>query len=705
MILGVDVGGTFTDLVLLDGAGRIRIHKLLTSAHDPSEAIVQGIAAIGAGPDTAVVHGATVATNALLERRGARTALITTAGFRDVLEIGRQTRPDLYALHPTRPSPLVPEGWRFEVSERVDCHGTVIVPLDMSAVDAAIGQMLADGIESAAVCFLFSFLYPDHERQVGARIAEMGGTRAPFVSLSCEVLPEYREYERTSTTAINAYVAPLMDRYLGKLEQELGGRRLRIMQSNGGTISAGAARKLAARTALSGPAGGVAGAFELARLAGLEQVITFDMGGTSTDVSLCPGRIQETAEGSVADLPLRLPIIDIHTVGAGGGSIAHLDAGGALRVGPHSAGADPGPVCYGRGDQITVTDANLILGRLDAGHSLGGQVALDLPRTQARMQGLARRLSLPLEAAAWGVIRVANSNMERAIRTISVERGHDPRRFTLVAFGGAGPLHACELAATLHIPRVLIPPHPGVLSALGMILADVVKDYSQTVMLAAGAGNGGQADQIAPVLQGLAERARADLLAEGLAEEEIVLQPALDMRYVGQSYELTIPVAGQDLRGFPHTFDVLSEFHAAHRQRFSYASESEPVEIVNVRLKAIGRTGKPRFSWQPLGGTDPHQAHCGYKSVCFAGPDTPHAARPLLAALYERERLAPGNVVVGPAVLFQLDTTTAIPPDWAATVDGWGNLVVTQQRMMAGDRSGASGPPRLSRSASAVDDR
>ncbi|MBN1137028.1 MAG: hydantoinase/oxoprolinase family protein, partial [Anaerolineae bacterium] len=435
------------------------------------------------------------------------------------------------------------------------------------------------------------------------------------------------------------------------------------------------------------------------RLAGLEQAITFDMGGTSTDVSLCPGRIQETAEGAVAGLPLRLPIIDIHTVGAGGGSIAHLDAGGALRVGPRSAGADPGPVCYGRGEEITVTDANLILGRLDAGHPLGGQVALDLPRTQARMQELARRLSLPLEAAAWGMIRVANSNMERAIRTISVERGYDPRRFTLVAFGGAGPLHACELAAALQIPKVLIPPHPGVLSALGMILADVVKDYSQTVMLAAGDGEG-QAEQVAAALERLADRARADLQAEGLAEEEMMLEPALDMRYVGQSFELTIPVAGSDLRCLalgqdretseqpPKTgavpaqraSEVLAAFHAAHRQRFSYASEGEPVEIVNVRLKATGRTAKPQFTKQPLGGVDPHKAHSGYKPVYFADPNAPHAARPLLAALYERERLAPGNVVVGPAILFQLDTTTAIPPGWAAAVDGWGNLVVDRHQ-------------------------
>ncbi|MGD2205976.1 MAG: hydantoinase/oxoprolinase family protein, partial [Anaerolineae bacterium] len=524
MILGIDVGGTFTDFVLLDDAGRVRIHKLLTSARDQSVAILQGIADLEAGLETTVVHGATVATNALLERRGARTALITTEGFRDVLEIGRQTRPDLYALHPTRPASLVPDKWRFELAERVDKHGAVLTPLTPEAADTVVRQVLAGEIESVAVCFLFSFLNPAHERLVRDRIKALAGNAALQVSLSSDVLPEYREYERTSTTVINAYVAPLMSRYLTNLERGLQGRRLRIMQSNGGIISAEAARTQAARTALSGPAGGVVGAFELARMAGFEQAITFDMGGTSTDVALCPGRVQETTEGSIAGLPLRLPIIDIHTVGAGGGSIARRDAGGALRVGPESAGSDPGPVCYGLIDkdglakarEITVTDANLVLGRLDANHFLGGppaSVTLDLDRARAQMQQLARRLSLPLEAAAWGVIRVANSNMERAIRTISVERGHDPRRFTLVAFGGAGPLHACELAAALRIPRVFIPPHPGVLSALGMILADIVKDYSQTVMLPAEAAD---TEMLERLFLPLYERARADLQDEGL---------------------------------------------------------------------------------------------------------------------------------------------------------------------------------------------
>jgi N-methylhydantoinase A len=688
MILGIDVGGTFTDFCLLDDAGRVRIHKLLTSARDPSVAILQGIAdgseltaGLDVGTEATVVHGATVATNALLERRGACTALVTTEGFGDVLEIGRQTRPDLYALHPTRPAPLVLAERRFEAPERVDKTGAILVPLDPDAADAVVRQLLDAGVESVAVCLLFSFLNPAHERLVRDRIAALGGETAPLVSLSSDVLPEYREYERTSTTVINAYVAPLMSRYLANLEAGLAGRRLRIMQSNGGSLSAEAARTQAARTALSGPAGGVVGAFELARQAGFELAITFDMGGTSTDVALCPGRVQETTEGSIAGLPLRLPILDIHTVGAGGGSLARLDAGGALRVGPESAGSDPGPVCYGRAEaqEITVTDANLVLGRLDADHFLGGRMALDLGRTQARMQALARRLSLPLEAAAWGVIRVANSNMERAIRTISVERGHDPRRFTLAAFGGAGPLHACELAAALRIPRVLIPPHPGVLSALGMVLADVVKDYSQTVMLPAAAVD---TETLACLFAPLTDRARADLHAERLADDEISLLPSLDMRYVGQSFELTIEIGDWSTSNLqPPTSNLQSRFHEAHRRRFSYASEGEPVEIVNLRLKAVGRTAKPQFAEQPLGNLDPKAAHVGYKQVYFADAGSLSAARPVPTALYERARLAAGNMVVGPAVIFQLDTTSVIPPGWSATVDGWGNLVVTGREL------------------------
>jgi N-methylhydantoinase A len=679
MILGVDVGGTFTDFVLLDSEGQVRIHKLLTSTHDPSLACLQGITDLDAGPETTVIHGTTVGTNALLERRGARTALIATNGFGDVLEIGRQTRLELYALHPTRPEPLVPKCWRFELPERVDRHGAVLRALDLDATDAVLNQLISEGIESVAICFLFSFVNPRHEHQVRDRIMVLTDIATPAVSLSSDVLPEYREYERMSTTVINAYVAPLMSQYLSDLEDGLDGRRLRVMQSNGGRISTEVASTLAAQTVLSGPAGGVVGAFQLAKMAGLDQVITFDMGGTSTDVSLCPGHIQETTEGTIAGLPLRLPMIDVHTVGAGGGSIARQDAGGALLVGPQSAGVAPGPVCYGQDDaeQITVTDANLSLGRLHPEHFLGGRMKLDVARTKTRMLELARRLSLPMEAAAWGVIRVANSNIERAIRTISVERGYDPRYFTLVAFGGAGPLHACELAQALWIPRVLVPLHPGVLSALGMVLADTVRDYSHTVMLPAQTVG---TEILNRLFIPLYERALSELQAEGLAADDLTLEPALDMRYVGQSYELTIPFRQQstDLRetvGGRH----IRQFHAAHRHRFSYATEGEPVEIVNLRLKAIGRTDKPRFPHRPAGNLDPSHAKIGYKQVFFGDVDSPAAARPFPAALYERERLTPGNVVVGPAIVHQLDTTTAIPPGWAATVDGWCNLVIERR--------------------------
>jgi N-methylhydantoinase A len=680
MILGIDVGGTFTDFVLLDDAGQVRIHKLLTSARDPSLAILQGIADLGApadGRDDAgqrliVVHGSTVSTNALLERRGAPTALITTEGFRDVLEIGRQNRDDLYALEPTRPAPLVPPERRFEVRERVDHHGAVLIPLDPVHLDRVVEQLLASGAESVAVSLLFSFLNPSHEQQIQERVKALAGEDAPFLSLSSQVLPEFREYERTSTTVINAYVGPLVDRYLANLERGLAGCRLRIMQSNGGIISAQAARDGAARTALSGPAGGAVGALEMARLSGFDLAITFDMGGTSTDVSLCPGQLQYTTEGNIAGLPLRLPIIDIHTVGAGGGSIARVDEGGALRVGPQSAGSDPGPVCYGRGTEITVTDANLCLGRLDAARFLGGRMALDLARAQARLATLAGELGVTSDEAAWGVIRVANSNMERAIRTISVERGYDPRRFTLVAFGGAGPLHACELAESLHIPRVLVPLYPGVLSALGMLCADVIKDYSQTVMLPAEAVAAVTLDGLfAP----LYARAQADLEAEGFSPADISSQPALDMRYVGQSYELTI--GDWELEKAEATF--VEAFHAAHRQRFSYASEDEAVEIVNLRLRAAGRTPRPRFPAQEMGSVDPSAAHVGYKQVHFAADASHQGLRPIYAALYERDELQPGNIVVGPAVIFQLDTTTVIPPDWSGTVDRWRNLVVEKR--------------------------
>jgi N-methylhydantoinase A len=670
-LLGVDVGGTFTDFVLSDEAGHLRIHKRLTTPDDPARAVLEGAAELGLPAAAEVVHGSTIATNALLERRGARTALVATAGFTDVLEIGRQNRPALYALEPQRPPPLVPAALRFGARERVAADGTVLRALDDLAAAEIVEQVAAADVESVAVCLLFAFLRPEHEQRIAAALRARLGPDL-FISLSSEILPEYREYERTSTVVINAYVAPLMARYLERLERGLDGRRLRVMQSNGGVIGAAQAGAEAARTALSGPAGGVAGAYHVARLAGCERAITFDMGGTSTDVCLCDGAIPYTSEGEIGGLPLRLPITDLHTVGAGGGSLARVDAGGALRAGPQSAGALPGPACYGRGgSKTTITDANLVLGRLDAGHFLGGRLRLDAGAAHAALGRLAAALGLRAdEPAAWGAVQVANAAMERAVRHVSVERGIDPRPFTLVAFGGAGPLHACELAANLGITRVLVPRWPGVLSALGMLVADVVRDAVHAVLEPALALDWFELRRrFAPLEARLAESLRAD----GIAPTAIALSHALDMRYAGQSYELTVPVV--------HGADFVTVFHALHGQRYGYAHPDEPVEVVAVRVTASGRTPKPLFEVAPEAGPDPGAARVGRKPVWFedargAAPASAKGARALDTTLYTRERLQPGNLVAGPAVVFQLDATTVIPPGWTARVDGHLNLVV-----------------------------
>ncbi|MBK8987891.1 MAG: hydantoinase/oxoprolinase family protein [Chloroflexi bacterium] len=648
MRLGVDTGGTFTDFVWLAGNGRWRINKQLSTPDDPSAAVLAGVVALGVGQGTAVIHGSTVATNALLERRGARTALITTAGFSDVLAIGRQHRPDLYALVPQKPAPLVPAAWRFGVRERVTAQGDVLLPLDEESVTAVLETIAANNIEAVAVCLLFSFLHPDHEQQIKQRLSAL--PNAIHVSLSSEILPEYREYERTATTVINAYVAPLMGRYLNRLAAKLAPRHLSVMQSSGGIISAAAAGEQAARTALSGPAGGVVGARFVGDQAGFNHIITFDMGGTSTDVALCPGRLPTTSEGEIADMPLRLPIIDIHTVGAGGGSLAAIDAGGALHVGPQSAGAEPGPVCYGRAtsgvrdhlhERVTVTDANLVLGRLDAVHFLGGVMRLDEAVARAALRALAQVMGAASpEEAAWGVIQVANANMERAIRRISVERGHDPRRFTLVAFGGAGPLHACDLAENLQIPRVLIANAPGVLSALGMLAAAPTRDYSQTVMARPGDWGVGVGEWLAAQFAPLAERALAEMMAEGfdkptpVGPTAVTLQRSLDMRYVGQSHELTVvwPEAAADPAAL---------FHAVHEARYGYRQAGAAVEIVTIRLTAVAAISPPQLPTTPPGDPDPTAAHWG-KDGLVRWPTTANS-------LYDQDKLRSGpNSAVRP---------------------------------------------------------
>jgi len=658
LFVGVDTGGTFTDLVLLQ-EGEIRVHKVLSTPDDPSQAILQGLSDLGVRESlSTLVHGSTVATNAVLEHKGVRTGLITTAGFRDVLEIGRQTRPKLYDLKVQKEPPLVPRSLRLEVVERLNERGEVMTPLDEASLKSAIEHMQKENVEAIAICLLFSFTNPDHEREV----ADAARSSGFYVSASYEVVPEFREYERTSTVVLNAYIGPLVERYLAKLEEVLPRNiPFRIMQSNGGSISSATARREAARTLLSGPAAGVVGAAFVAEASGFKHAITLDMGGTSTDVALIDGTITEATDGKIGGYPTKLPMIDIHTVGAGGGSIAWFDVGGALRVGPKSAGADPGPAAYGRGGtEPTVTDANVVLGRLIPTAFLGGTMSLDTNQARQAVESIAGRLGTTPEEAAWGIIRIVNANMEAAIRVISVERGYDPRHFILAAFGGAGPLHACELATALQIPRVFIPKAPGVLSALGMLAADIIKDYVRTIMV----HSQGAHETVEKAFSELEEQGRAELAQEGFSSEQVTVEPSLDLRYVGQSYELTVPFEGDVERAVTH-------FHAAHEKRFGYNDPRERVQVVNVRLKARGTAMRPVL--------ERHEENKGAtatptetRSAVFAGPDgaTSHDT-----AVYEREKLMPGVTIKGPAIVTQYDTTTVLPPEWRAQIDAIGNLI------------------------------
>jgi N-methylhydantoinase A len=663
VLVGVDTGGTFTDFVVQDGT-QLRVHKVLSTPDDPARAILQGLDELGVTAAEALIHGSTVATNAVLEQKGARTALITTAGFRDVLEIARQTRPSLYDLRIERDPPLVPRERRLEVIERLDERGNVLTALDDESVAKAVDAAKSAGVDSVAICLLFSFANPEHERYVTKQVRAAGLS----ASASHEVLPEFREYERTSTVVLNAYVAPLMDRYLGNLEQALPeGTPFRIMQSNGGSISAAVARSEAARTLLSGPAAGAVGVSYVAEASGFNQTISFDMGGTSSDVALIDGNVTETTDGRVGGHPSRLPMIDIHTVGAGGGSIAWFDAGGALKVGPYSAGASPGPAAYGNGGtEATVTDANVVLGRLSADDFLGGGMDLDVEAARTVVGNVAAQLGTTPEDAALGIVRVTNANMEAAIRVISVEKGHDPRGFTLVAFGGAGPLHACELANAMRIPRVLVPATPGVLSAYGMLAADLRKDYVQTVMLSPDADTGG----LQPVFEEMMEQGRREILAEGVEPDRIEIEPYLDMRYRGQSYELTVPYSGS-------INDAALEFHAAHQVRFGYSDPDEPVQIVNARVKAFGRAERPEIAYTPFE-TETVVEPDYIREVVFAGQNS---AETRSTGIYDRSNLPAGSRIHGPAIVTQYDTTTVLPPGWSAMVDSTGNVIAEPVEM------------------------
>ena len=657
MRVAIDTGGTFTDCVFL-ADGQLRVLKLFSTPRDPSLAVLDGLKQIGAGQALDVRHGTTVGTNTMLERSGARLAFVTTAGFEDTIAIGRQTRARLYDWFAPIPVCLVPRELRFGVPERVSAEGEILLEPSAAELAALVEKVRASGAESVAISLLFGFANPRTEQRVEAALKSLG---IP-ISASHRILPEFREYERASTTVVNAYLAPRMQRYLQALEESVvaqhKGGRVDVMQSSGGILPARVEAREPVRTVLSGPAGGVVVECSVARWAGFERIIGFDMGGTSTDVFLADaaaGGAHLTRESVVAGVPISVPMLDIHTAGAGGGSIARFDAGGMLRVGPESVGADPGPICFGRGTRPTVTDANLLLGRMDAESFLGGGVRLDRDRAERMMDEQKGSLATVEEFAA-GILRVVESAMAKAIRVISIERGHDPRDFTLFAFGGGGPLHACALARALRIPAVLIPDLPGALSAVGILLADTVRDYSRTVML-----RGDAMERIGGFFAELEERGRAEFAAEGL---EGAVQRSVDVRYARQGYDLNVDWDGQS----PHA--ALDAFHQLHLRRYGFCDVARPVEIVNLRLRMVAK-GEPYAPprREPVPGDG--------NAACYAERDVFFDGRLLKSRFYSRDRLVAGDVIRGPAMITEYTAATVLPPGDALRVDSFGNLMIS----------------------------
>ena len=660
--IGVDTGGTFTDFVVLEDS-EVRVFKVPSTPDHPEKAVLEELAQIVEDRDSFLIqHGSTVATNALLERKGAKTLLITNEGFEDLLEIGRQNRPQLYSLSSSRPPPLVAANFRLGIKERTLRDGKSLMALEKRSLAWLRRKVQQLEPEAIAVVLLYSYLNPKSEKQ----IAEALEFAQVPVCLSHQVLPEFREYERTAATVINAYLTTRMSKYLSRLSSHplIQKGKLTIMQSNGGSVPATSEGVEPLRTLLSGPAGGVVGAFELLKEAGYKKIITFDMGGTSTDVCLCENQILTTNEAMIDHQPIPLRIIGIHTVGAGGGSMARIDSGGLLRVGPQSAGADPGPVCYGKGGEMTVTDAHLFLGRMDQGYFLGGDMRLYPEKIGAALEALAQKLSQKTqktwEAAeiAEGILEIVNTQMEGAIHLISLQKGYDTRDFTLVSFGGAGGLHACELARALLMPRVVVPPNPGMLSALGILRSNVVKDTSLTMIL-----HSQEPDLLARLKQGfqpLEESIRRQLSQEGFNEDDLLLEQTLDVRYVGQSYELNLPFSD----------DFGERFHKLHQQFYGYSNPRIPMEIVNLRVRGSGRFPQvpiPRF---PLESEEPPQdAMIQAKQVFLDGG-------PVSTAFYQRERLRPGNRLQGPAIIVEYSSTTFVPGDFKVHIDEWRNLVI-----------------------------
>ena len=710
--VAIDTGGTFTDCVWVEASGRVRMLKVFSTPADPSQAIVEALRKIDHEGELVLLHGTTVGTNTLLECKGARTALVTTAGFEDAIEIGRQARPKLYDFFFDRVEPLVPKDLRFGIEERTANDGEILTTPSPADLKSLASRVAAKQPESIAVSLLFSFANPKNESAVAEALKTLG---VPL-SISHRILPEFREYERTSTVVINAYLQPVMQQYLENLEQSVaagpqrlkpalrrasyrsgeplrhpksspavvtGAARIFVMQSSGGITAFAAAAREPVRTVLSGPAGGVVGAAASARASGFPRIISFDMGGTSTDVSLIEGAITTASHAEVAGLPVGVPMLDIHTVGAGGGSLARFDAAGVLRVGPESAGADPGPICYGRGTQPTVTDANLLLGRLQPTRFLGGDFTLDLDRTRRITREWLQQQGSPLtlEKFAAGVVRVVNATMEKAIRVVSIERGRDPRDFALVAFGGAGGLHACALADALSIPQVIVPALPGALSALGILVSDVVKDYSRTVLLRV-SGKVPQA-RLAQEFAALKKQATQDFHEEAW-KGRVHYQRGVDIRYRGQGYELNLPFSR----------NLLADFQQEHQRRYGYAHATREVELVTLRLRAIvkspkleaadvgnaadagtahvGTAAPSTSSGQALGG--PSRAKLGSLSMLKA--PVLFDGKKLATAVYSRDTLQPGKTYSGPAIVTEYSATTVIPPGKRFRIDSGRNLMI-----------------------------
>lgn len=646
LLVGIDTGGTFTDLVAIVG-GEIQVHKVLSTPHDPAAAVIAGLKTMLQDVAPAgVTYSSTVATNALLEKKGARVALFVDAGFEDLIEIGRQNRTNLYALAPTRPDPLVPRALRFGVPGRTLFDGHVAAPLKAS--DLAHARILAQksGADSFAVCLLHSYANPASEDQIARTLAPLGRP----LSVSHRILAEYREFERLSTTVINAYVAPRMVEHLGNLERQLGGARLRVMQSDGNAIGATLAREQPVRTILSGPAAGVVGAAGLVRAMGLDRFITFDMGGTSTNVSLFDGGAKIRTLSYPGGYAVRTPVIDIHTVGAGGGSIASVDAGGSLKVGPESAGANPGPACYGRGELPAVTDADLVAGRLVAENFLGGAMRLYPARAAAAIGRLARAMKCDALTAARGVVRVVNANMERAIRVITVERGFDPRDFALMAFGGAGPMHAAELALDLGIRHIVLPRNPGLLCAWGALAAPLGREYSLTVRDSAP-----DLRRLQRRARPMVARARADLLAQGAAPAVIRHELRADMRYRGQSYEIEVRLGPR----------FIADFHNAHRRTFGHAAPEAAVEVVNLRLRSYAAGSDLAPARLKRASAAPALLKRARVAVGAAYRDVP---------VYARDTLGAGVRLKGPLIVVELSATAYVAPEFDLRADDYGNL-------------------------------